>query len=243
MVPVILLILTPPMPDIFTRQKKNAPKPESKTTPTAKPATTATTKPQEEKEPTVDAQPATSTTPLSIATTFCRNPRDVQLGGQDPDENIILFLRQDFITNFGWIFSFFIFALLPVLIFPLLSLANISLDFLPFRFVILIVIFYYLILLGYAFANFVTWFYTIGVISDKKFVDIDFHNLSSIHVGTVNLKDASDAKYKQAGFFQSFFDYGDIIVTIEATKEQFIFERTPRPALITDLLSDMIGEK
>lgn len=223
------------MPDIFTRQKKKAPTPESKPTPTTH---------QPENDTGNNAITTKSNiNPLSLITTFCQSPGGVTLAGQDPDENILIFLRQDFITNFGWIFSFFIFALLPIFMSPLLSLANISLDFIPTRFVILIVIFYYLILIGYAFANFVTWFYTIGVISDKKFVDIDFHNLSSIHVGTVNLKDASDAKYKQAGFFQSFFDYGNIIVTIEATKEQFIFERTPRPALITDLLSDLIGEK
>jgi hypothetical protein len=179
---------------------------------------------------------------LGMLTTFRRNPGGVELVGQNHDEEVLLFLRQDFITNFTWIFNTVLFALLPLILNPLFDLANLSLNFLPFQFIILLTIFYYFLLIGYAFANFLTWYYTIGIITSKKFIDIDFQNLSSIHVGTVNLKDASDVKYKQSGFFQSFFDYGDIIITIEATKEQFIFEKTPRPAYITDLLSDQIGK-
>lgn len=221
------------MPDVFTRLKKK-PQEENKSVQNAPPP---------DKKPLPEDLSKQDTNSLSMITTFCRNPESVRLVGQDSDESIILFLRQDFVTNLAWILNTVIFALLPIFIFPLFDFAGFSFDFLPTRFNILLALFYYLLLTGYAFANFVTWFYTIGVISNKKFVDIDFHNLSSINVGTVNLKDASDVKYKQAGFFQSFFDYGDIIVTIEATKEQFIFERTPRPALITDMLSDLIGQK
>ncbi len=223
------------MPDIFTRHKKKDPTNESKPVQTS---------PQPENKSKDTANSIKSNTNrLSLISTFCQNPLGVALVGQDHDENVLLFLRQDFITNLPWILYAIFFALLPIFISPILSFASLSLDFLPYRFIILIISFYYLLLAGYAFANFVTWFYTIGVISTKKFMDIDFRNLSSIHVGTVNLKDASDAKYKQTGFFQSFFDYGDIIVTIEATKEQFIFEKTPRPALISDLLSDLIGKE
>lgn len=181
--------------------------------------------------------------PLGLLTTFCQKPSNVALMGQDNDEHIILFLRQDFITNLPWIFNTILFSFLPFIVYPLFAVANIDLNFLPARFNLAIAIFYYLLLAGYAISNYLTWFYTIGIITNKKAVDIDFHNLSSIHVGTVNLADTSDAKYKQAGFFQSFFDYGDIIITVEATKEQFIFEKTPRPAEITDILSDLIGER
>jgi hypothetical protein len=216
------------MPDVFTPQaKKQA---ESK-----HPA-----------KPTVDKKNVVENehhNPLGLLTTFCQKPSNVSLMGQDNDEHIILFLRQDFITNLPWVFNTILFSFLPFIVYPLFAVANIDLNFLPARFNLVIAIFYYLLLAGYALSNYLTWFYTIGIITNKKAVDIDFHNLSSIHVGTVNLADTSDAKYKQAGFFQSFFDYGDIIITVEATKEQFIFEKTPRPAEITDMLSDLIGER
>lgn len=221
------------MPDIFTRQKKK---------PTEVRPLQA--KNQTGKESQAQSEPTkTGGNTLGPLTTFCEKPTNVALEGQDHDEKIIYFLRRDFITNAGWIFNTIIFSFLPVLVFPLLRIANIDLNFLPARFNLILAFFYYLLLAGYALANYLTWFYTIGIVTNKKVHDIDFQNLSSIHVGTVNLVDTSDAKYKQQGFFQSFFDYGDIIITIEATKEQFIFDKTPRPAEITDRLSDLIGER
>ncbi len=220
------------MPDVFTRHKRKA-------------ATDniPTTTSQPEHEPEKNTGPSKHTTnPLSMISTFCRNPLDVLLFGQDTDEKILLFLRRDFITNFPWIFNSIFFALLPLWLLPLLSFSGFSIDFLPTSLKIVLISFYYLLVIGYALASFSTWFYTIGVITNKKAVDIDFHNLSSIHVGSVNLPDTSDAKYQQKGFFQSFFDFGDITITVEATKEKFVFEQTPKPAEVTDLLTDLIGE-
>lgn len=184
----------------------------------------------------------TGTNNLNLFTNYCMNPQNVELYGQDKDERVLLFLRRDFITNVPWIIKAVFFLILPFLIMPLLEISNLSLSLVPLKINILILSFYYLIVAGYLLASFTTWFYTIGIITSKKAVDIDFHNLSSIHVGTVNLPDTSDAKYLQQGFFQSFFDYGDITITVEATKEKFVFEKTPRPAELSDFLSDLIGE-
>lgn len=222
------------MPDVFVKPKKKSP-------PIEKPQQI---KPPEDTKPTPDtAQPEERRNPLSMLTTFCRNPKGIQLVGQDPDEEILLFIRQDFITNVPWIVATVLFAILPLFVPSILSFVNISLAFIPDRIAFLLMSFYYLLLIGYAFANFLTWFYIVGIVTNKKAVDIDFHNLSSIHVGSVSLADTNNAKYKQAGFLQSFFDYGDIIITIEATQENFLFERAPRPAQIADMLGDLIGEK
>lgn len=215
------------MPDVFTATSKkpitNAPPPTKK----------AENEPAEPKHRNM----------LGFLTTFCHKPANVSLMGQDENEQIVFFLRRDFITNFPWVFFSVLFSVLPFILPPLLALANIDPYFLPPVFNLLIGIFYYMLIFGYALANYLTWFYTIGIVTNKKAVDIDFHDLSSIHVGTVNLVDTADAKYIQRGFAQSLFDYGDIIITVEATKEQFVFERTPRPAEITDMLSDLIGER
>lgn len=214
------------MPTIFSRKKE-----ESHPKPALKPVAHSTK----------SLQPNPSN-PISLLTNYCKNPLNVQLYGQDSDENILLLLRRDFITNLPWIAKSIFFMILPLLLAPLFELANLSLDFVPARINTVILAFYYLIVFGYAFASFLTWFYTIGIITNKKAVDIDFHNLSSIHVGSVNLPDTSDAKYTQTGFLQSFFDYGDITITVEATKEKFVFEKTPRPAEVSDMLTDLIGE-
>lgn len=232
------------MPDVFVKPKEKPTLSQNKSQQVKPQTKPQSTKPEESKETATNSIPVnTNPNSLSLFTTFCQNPNNVKLLGQDKDEEVLIFLRRDFITNLIWIFNTILFAFLPIVVSPLLNLANINLGFLPLRVNILLFSFYYLLLIGYGLANFITWFYTIGVITNKKAVDIDFHGLSSIHVGTVNLADTSDAKYKHQGFFQSFFDFGDITITIEATKEQFVFEKTPRPAEITDMLSDLIGER
>ncbi len=221
------------MPDIFIRPKKKSIE--------RKPAAIKTPEKQYVPVPTHVDKTKVKSDSLSMFATFLKYPQGIELSGQDDDEKTIIFLRADFFTNFSWIFSTILFALLPLFLPLLLNLTNLSVDFLPLRLIILIISFYYLILIGYAFANFVTWFYTIGIATDKKAFDIDFNNLSSIDVSTVNLQDASDAKYSQLGFFQSFFDYGDVTITIEATKEKLVFEKVPKPALVADIVGDMIG--
>ena len=218
----------------FTRQKKKQTE--------EKPAPTKASENQPSSTPSLVEKTTAEDNLLGPFATFIQNPEGVALAGQNQDEKTILFLRADFFTNFPWIFNTILFAPLPFLLFPLLDFANISLDFFPARFNFLLITFYYFLLIGYVLANFVTWFYTMGIVTDKKAFDIDFNNLSSINVSTVNLPDASDAKYSQRGFFQSFFDYGDVTITIEATKEKLVFEKAPRPALVADIVGDVIGK-
>ena len=106
-----------------------------------------------------------------------------------------------------------------------------------------VVSFYYIIVLGFAFANLVSWFYNIGLVTNKRGVDIDFNDLSTIDVATASLPDIKDVEYTQAGFFQSFFDYGDIRVRIVASGEIFTFSKVPRPTDVAGIISRLIGKQ
>jgi len=210
------------MPDIFSEDQSNKPKV------TSSPAV---------------VQKLAALHPVHLFTTFTQNPRGISFAEQEDGEDIILFLRRDFITNVPWIISAIGLIFVPFLIRFIFSSTGFSLFTLPHHFSIVVLTFYYLIVVGFAFANLVSWFYNIGLVTTKRGVDIDFTELSTINVGTAALPDIIDVEYTQQGFFQSLFDYGDVRLRVEATGEVFVFEKVPRPTDVAGTISKIIGSK
>ena len=162
---------------------------------------------------------------------------------QEDNEDIILFLRRDFITNVPWIISAIGLIFVPFLIRFIFSSTGFSLFTLPHHFSEVILTFYYLIVVGFAFANLVSWFYNIGLVTTKRGVDIDFTDLSTINFATAALPDLIDVEYTQQGFSQSLFDFGDVRLRIEATGEVFVFGNVPRPTEVAGTVSKLIGNQ
>lgn len=247
------------MPDIFVDQDQ---KPKGQTPPAApvenvaKPVIQVT---QEETPPeptvTLETEPVPASPPPSqkqsasaregnnvrLWSTFVRHPRGLELAEQHDDEHILLFIRRDFITNVPWILASLILLVLPFFLPVFLSPLQVALDFISPLARIIITFFYYLIVIGYAFANFLTWFYDIGIVTEERSVDIDFYNISYVSVATARSQDLKDVRYFQRGFFQSLFDYGDVTLVVEASGETLTFEHTPRPAEVVSILSALIG--
>ncbi|HWY79225.1 MAG TPA: hypothetical protein VNW29_02610 [Candidatus Sulfotelmatobacter sp.] len=211
------------MPDIFSKNQLN------------------TTAPQPKIVSTTSEQ--TVLKPIHLFTTYCQNPRGISFAEQENDETIILFLRRDFITNTPWIIATVALIFIPSLIRFIFVSTNFSLFSLPETISLILLGFYYIIVVGFVFANLSSWFYNIGLITNKRGVDIDFINLATINVATSSLPDIKDAEYTQAGFAQSFFDYGDVRLRIEATGEVFVFEKVPRPTEVAGILSKLIGRQ
>ena len=198
----------------------------------------------------IETQPKTPATkeiegglPVHLFTTYCKNPKGISFAEQEEDEDIILFLRRDFITNVPWLISTVGLAFVPFLIRFIFVSTGFSLFSLPNNISFILISFYYLIVVGFAFANLVSWFYNIGLVTTKRGVDIDFLDLATINVGTATLADIIDVEYTQAGFFQSFFDFGDVRLRVEATGEVFVFEKVPRPTEVAGNVSNLIGDK
>jgi hypothetical protein len=211
------------MPDIFSENQPN----------------TTTSTPQ----PSVAAGVQNVLHSLGLFTTYCRNPKGVSFAEQATDETIILFLRRDFITNIPWMIATVALAFIPYLVRFIFVSTNFSLFTLPDNISITLVSFYYLIVVGFVFANMVSWFYNIGLVTTKRGVDIDFLDLATINVATAGLRDIIDVEYTQAGFFQSLFDFGDVRLRIEATGEVFVFEKVPRPTEVAGVISNLIGDQ
>lgn len=170
---------------------------------------------------------------------YSERPRGFTFVNQEPDEVILLFLRRHFITNIPWIFYTLIAILIPPVLAMLAQLPGTFIFSLPTNFISIVIAFYYLIVAGYAFSQFVSWFYNIGIITQKRIVDLDSSNILSHNTAAANFNEIVDVTFTQNGFFQSFFDYGDVVIQTEAIHANFEFTAAPKPTRVSDLISDL----
>lgn len=229
------------MPTIFHSQKQSAEKQHHEVIPDKKPHDT----PQEESIPNPSLKQAlevadklihTHPKPMGLFAAFAKQPKGVIFVNQEPDEAILLFLRRHFITNIPWILATLILCFLPPVILFFLSLIAFSP---PPGITIVLIGFYYLIVSTYAFSHFISWFYNIGIVTQKRIIDLDSLNILAHNTTTANFDEIVDVTFHQRGFFQSTFDYGNIHIQTEAMKTNFEFDATPKPTEVTDIISDL----
>lgn len=177
-----------------------------------------------------------------IFAALAHHPHGIAFAHQEKNEKIILFTRAHFITNLPWIIISSIALLAPLLFSSILQLINLPLFSLPLSLAIIILCFYYLVIFGFAFFNFLNWFYNIGIVTQKRILDIDFIHLSYIDIAITQLPEVEDVVHRQKGFFASFFDYGDVIAHTVPGKENFVFEKIPHPTQVVDIMSKLIGD-
>lgn len=174
---------------------------------------------------------------MGLFAAYSTRPKGISFANQEPDETILLFLRRHFITNVPWIILTTLLILTPPVFFTLASFLP-DLNFPP-GLTFVLTAFYYLLVLNYAFGKFISWFYNIGVVTQKRIIDLDSHNILAHNTATANFNEIVDVKFDQKGFFQSTFDYGNIHIQTEAIKANFEFDAAPKPTIVTDVISDL----
>ena len=170
------------------------------------------------------------------------NPDNVTFENQDEDEEIILLVRRDLITNVPWILVALILISIPPLIFFFNDL------FSPFFQIsavtqVVAILFYYLIVLGFILVEFTIWYFNVGLVTNKRIIDLDVSGILFKHVSETKLNLIEDVSYAQIGAIRSIFNYGDVLVQTAATYANFEFDRAPEPARIVRIIAEMIGRK
>lgn len=193
----------------------------------------------------VEHQPVEKTEELdsnlvTLFSTFVENPSNISFHHQEEDEKILLFLRSHLITNLRWILVMFVFALLSPLIF-FLGTNNLPFPPIPEKFTIILLLIYYLGLFGYAFSNFLTWYFNIFVITKKRIIDIDFAGLVFHDVAETQFSLLQDVNYTQSGPIRHFFDYGDVFAQTAGGKENLEALGVPNPSAVTTFITKHMG--
>ncbi|RJQ27433.1 hypothetical protein C4577_01215 [Candidatus Parcubacteria bacterium] len=169
-------------------------------------------------------------------------PKNVVFEHQDSDEEIILLVRRHFATNIPWIAAIIFLVIIPIILAPFLTIIfpfiNISILTKTSIF-----IFYYLIIFGYFLINFSSWYFHIGILTNKRIIDIDIINTLHRNVAQTKLDLIEDVSYTQIGGLRSILGYGDVLIQTAGELKNFEFDRVPDPGKIINILSNLIGNK
>lgn len=176
---------------------------------------------------------------LHLFAAFCENPTNVTFETQEPDEKVLLFLRKSQWVNFPWILMTILLALVPVAAFLLRG--NLGALLPPMNVVLIALPFYYLLVAIYAFLNFITWYYNAAIISNKRVIDVDFHQLVYKDVAETKIALVQDVSYNQIGVLQNMFGFGFVLIQTAGTLDNFEFYDLPKPARVVEVVEELIG--
>lgn len=204
------------MPDIFVASK------------------TKKTEPAKATKPEKKAAPK-GVNPLAA---FISRPKNIRFETQDRKEKIVLLLRRHWITNLSWIVTAVLLMIAPIFI----QMADL-LNFFPGRFQFITFLTWYLVLAGYVFERFLTWFFDVNIITDERIVDIDFPSILYRHISSAKIDQVQDVTIKVGGFIRSLLNYGDVSIQTAGTEPEICFEAVPRPERVSKVLYKLILEE
>lgn len=176
-------------------------------------------------------------TPL---TSFAVSPEGVRFETQEPEENVVLFLRQHLIVLLGPMLLVIVLAFSPLVLFPFLFRFLILPIDMPVGYVVVGTAFWYVVTFGFALMSFLRWFFNIYVVTDRRIVDIDFLHLLYKEFSEARLERVQDINFKSGGIFAAFFDYGDVYVQTAAEVPNIEFVGVPQPARVVETISDLL---
>ncbi|MGE5042220.1 MAG: hypothetical protein ACM3IJ_04945 [Candidatus Levyibacteriota bacterium] len=175
-------------------------------------------------------------------TSLAYYPEGFTFQDQEADEEVVLLVRRDFITNVPWILSVLLLALVPPVLFfavpiffPIIAVTQ--------PLIYLSIVFYYLVLLAFAFMFFTVWYFNVGLVTNRRIIDLDVPNILVKETSEARLSSIADVTLIQVGGLQGFFDYGDIRVLTETYEQHIEFERAPNPNMIRKTIGELLVDK
>ncbi len=153
---------------------------------------------------------------------------------QAPNEDVVLVLRAHPITQVPWVINSFI--LLVALVFLNFFFPN----FLTFSQIVFANFFAAAFIFAYVWFNFLSWYFNVGVVTNKRIVDIDFHAVIYKEISEALLSKVEDVTDKSAGFFASVFNYGTVYVQTAGSEVNIEFENVPKPADVVKIINQLV---
>jgi len=164
---------------------------------------------------------------------FCLRPA-LRFETQGDDETVILVLRAHPVTQIPWIITALIILILPF--FFNFFLAN----YLSTQQIIFINFFWYVLLFSYVFLNILNFLFNVGIITDHRIVDVDFHQILYKEVTVSTISKVEDVTVKTAGFIASLFNYGNLFIQTAGTEINIEFINIPKPAQAASIINHLM---
>jgi len=158
--------------------------------------------------------------------------KDYEAEAKKNKERVLLVLRAHPIT-----YSHYLLFGLILFFIPLLFGNYLSVFINSFNQQLFIVMFYYAVVYSLFLSWFYFWYFNIGVVTNRKIVDVDVNNLlNSITTATDILK-VEEVEKRSLGIMGSLFDYGDIHVETAGETPSVEFLKTPKPAQVVKIIN------
>jgi membrane protein YdbS with pleckstrin-like domain len=170
-----------------------------------------------------------------LFSSFATFPNTTYFESQEDGEEVVLFLRQHIIVNLPWVLLVMLAYTLPsvFIFFPPYAI-------LPANFQFVITTMWYLFVTGFALAKFMGWFFNIYIVTDERIVDIDFINILYRKISTAKIDEIQDVNVIASGAFETFFNYGSIVIQTAAQIPEFEFLKIPQPDKVGSIIHQMI---
>lgn len=170
-------------------------------------------------------------------------PKNIRFESEERDETIYYILRRHPITNLGWILLSLFMTLLPVIAIILITPEESNLvKYFPLSYQLFFFLIWYSITIFITFENFLLWYFSVYIITDKRIIDVDFNGLWHKRISEASLDNIEDATYSTNNFFHILFDYGNIMVQTAAEKTEFEFASIPKPSEVHDVLTNLVQQ-
>ncbi|MDP4011823.1 MAG: hypothetical protein Q8P72_06390 [Candidatus Roizmanbacteria bacterium] len=161
---------------------------------------------------------------------------DIHFTSQHKDEEVILVIRKHPITQLAWIVN-------SVILLTLLLLVNgVFSQYLKGNQLLSINVFGLFFIFSYIWINFLLWYFTVGVVTNERIIDLDFYNLIYKEFSATTIRQVSDITTKIGGFFGSVFNFGDVFVKTEGFEQNIEFDDIPRPSEVVKIINILMRD-
>lgn len=164
---------------------------------------------------------------------FCLRP-DAEFETQHKNEELVLVIRKHPITQLPWLLNVVFFLTFIVLSNFLFSTYFTESQIFMFN------LFSVVISFGYFWINFIIWYFTIGMVTNQRIIDIDIFNLIYKEFSATTINKVSDITTKIGGFLGSTLDFGDVFVKTEGFEQNIEFDKVPHPAKVVHIINSLM---
>jgi len=167
---------------------------------------------------------------------YCLYP-EIKFETYEPGEKIILLLRAHPFTQLYWIL-YSVFSLI------LIFVVNIIISsFFAISQLFLLNCFMAVFLLSFIWFNLLNWYFNVGIVTNRRVIDIDFYAVLYREITVARLDKIQDITVKSGGYFEAFFNYGTIFIQTAGTEANIEFADIPRPAEVVQMIEKLLTKR
>lgn len=153
--------------------------------------------------------------------------------GQAPDEKVLLFARRHWLSFLPFLGITIAMSLIPMITIILVYFTDSDIFT---SFVLTLIIFgfsaYLLLVLAVFLVAWMDYYFDILILTDRRIIDIEQRGLFNREITELELLHIEDVRAELKGFWQSFFNFGEVYIQTAGTAPNFSFPFIPNPNVV-----------